>query len=168
MPSDPDPDQLRIGTSEREEASRVLADHFAEGRLTTDEYDERVAGALAARTVAELRPLFEDLPAPRPSFLAPPAPPFGSAPPNPYAVAARPPAGPPAPVSDRSKVVAGVLQIVLPMGAGRFYTGHIGLALAQLFVTLVTLGVGAIWPIIDGVLLLVNGGVDRDGRRLSG
>lgn len=150
----------------------MLADHFAEGRLTTDEYDERVASALGAKTLGDLRPLFEDLPAPRPSFLAPPAEPPGpvvsASPPNPYAVAAPPPAGPPAPLSDRSKIVAGVLQIVLPVGAGRFYTGHIGLALAQLFVTLVTLGVGAVWPIIDGVLLLVNGGVDRYGRRLSG
>jgi hypothetical protein len=49
---------------------------------------------------------------------------------------------------------------------GRFYTGHIGLAVAQLFVTLLTLGVGAIWPFIDGILLLANGGTDSHGRRL--
>jgi hypothetical protein len=36
------------------------------GRLTQDEFDERVTAALSARTAADLEPLFSDLPAPRP------------------------------------------------------------------------------------------------------
>jgi hypothetical protein len=40
------------------------------------------------------------------------------------------------------------------------------LALAQLFVTLFTFGIGAIWPLIDGILLLINGGTDSYGRTL--
>jgi TM2 domain-containing membrane protein YozV len=53
---------------------------------------------------------------------------------------------------------------VLPFGIGRFYTGHTHIAVAQL--VLVFVGVGVIWSIIDGVLLLINGGTDAQGRRL--
>ena len=52
-----------------------------------------------------------------------------------------------------------------PFGAGRFYTGQIGLGLLQLFVVLAT-GIGALWPIIDGIMLLSNGGLDAQGRPL--
>ncbi|WP_199434899.1 DUF1707 domain-containing protein [Qaidamihabitans albus] len=168
MSSQPDPDTLRIGTAEREEAGRVLGDHLAEGRLTMDEYEERAATAMAAHTRAELRPLFEDLPAPHPAFLRPPVPPAPAQPaqPYPYAPAAQPAPAYPAVVSDRSKTIAGVLQIVVPLGIGRFYTGHTGMAVAQLLCTLLTFGVGAVWPLIDGILLLINGGRDPQGRPL--
>src|SRR5215203_5267376 len=40
------------------------------------------------------------------------------------------------PFSDKSKMVAGLLQIFLgSFGVGRFYTGHIGLAVAQLLLS---------------------------------
>ncbi|SFB23495.1 TM2 domain-containing protein [Amycolatopsis marina] len=167
MSSPLDPESLRVGTSEREEAGRVLGDHFAEGRLSTDEYESRVAAAFEAKNRADLRALFLDLPAPLPSFLRPPAAPT---PPQPrYAAppAYRPAAQVPVTTSDKSKIVAGVLQIVLPFGVGRFYTGHAKMAVAQLLVTLVTFGLGALWPLIDGILLLVNGGQDGHGRQLS-
>jgi TM2 domain-containing membrane protein YozV len=71
------------------------------------------------------------------------------------------------PLSDKSKVVAGVLGITLGgFGAGRFYTGHTGIAVGQLIVTLVTCGLGHFWGLIDGVLLLINGGTDAQGRVL--
>jgi TM2 domain-containing membrane protein YozV len=71
------------------------------------------------------------------------------------------------PLSDKSKVVAGVLGIALGgFGAGRFYTGHTGIAVAQLVVTLVTCGLGHFWGLIDGIMLLVNGGTDAQGRIL--
>lgn len=71
------------------------------------------------------------------------------------------------PLSDKSKVVAGVLQLALGgFGAGRFYIGDNRTAVLQLVVTIFTCGVGHIWGIIDGVLLLVNGGVDAQGRIL--
>ena len=70
-----------------------------------------------------------------------------------------------APISDKSKIAAGVLQIVLPIGIGRFYTGHAGIAVAQLL-TAMFCGVGVIWSIVDGIVLLVNGGTDAQGRRL--
>jgi TM2 domain-containing membrane protein YozV len=71
------------------------------------------------------------------------------------------------PLSDKSKVVAGVLGIALGgFGAGRFYTGHTGIAVAQLLVTLVTCGLGHFWGLIDGIMILVNGGTDAQGRVL--
>ncbi|MGO1973198.1 MAG: DUF1707 SHOCT-like domain-containing protein [Propionibacteriaceae bacterium] len=53
---------LRIGDAERDRAVSVLADHFAAGRLEKDEYEERVAAALAAVHQHDLAPLFADLP----------------------------------------------------------------------------------------------------------
>lgn len=63
--------ELRIGDAEREAASSALAEHFAAGRLTRDEYDERSSQVWAAKTRSDLSPLFVDLPAPggpKPSF----------------------------------------------------------------------------------------------------
>lgn len=59
----PDPARLRISDHERQECIDELTRHCAEGRLTFDELDERIALAWSARTQAELRPLGEDLPA---------------------------------------------------------------------------------------------------------
>ncbi len=71
------------------------------------------------------------------------------------------------PFSDKSKVVAGLLQILLgSFGAGRFYTGHTGLAIAQLAVSVLTCGVGAIWPFIDGIMMLTGKVPDAQGRPL--
>lgn len=70
-------------------------------------------------------------------------------------------------VSDKSKIVAGILQILLGgLGIGRFYMGHTKIGVLQLVVTLVTCGLGGIWGIVDGVLILVKGGVDGQGRPL--
>jgi TM2 domain-containing membrane protein YozV len=71
------------------------------------------------------------------------------------------------PYSDKQKLLAGLLGILLGwLGAGRFYTGHTGLGVAQLAVSLVTCGAGGIWGLIDGILILVNGGTDAEGRPL--
>ncbi len=70
--------------------------------------------------------------------------------------------------SHRSKVVAGLLQIFLGgFGVGRFYTGHTGMAIAQIAVTFVTCGLGAFWPLIDGIMILAGESPkDADGRPL--
>jgi len=71
------------------------------------------------------------------------------------------------PLSDKSKMIAGILGITLGgFGAARFYTGHTGMAVAMLIVTLVTCGLGHFWGVIDGIMLLVNGGTDAQGRVL--
>jgi uncharacterized protein DUF1707 len=54
--------ELRIGTAEREQAASDLGEHLAAGRLSTEEFDERVQQAWAARTASDLEPLFRDLP----------------------------------------------------------------------------------------------------------
>jgi hypothetical protein len=61
-PATRDPD-LRVSQAERDEVVTILAGHFADGRLTVEEYEERVETALAARTGRDLEPLLEDLPA---------------------------------------------------------------------------------------------------------
>lgn len=76
--------EMRIGDQEREAAVTALGEHYAAGRLTKDEYDERASSAYSARTASALRPLFVDLPAPHPFAAAPreassrPRPPFGA------------------------------------------------------------------------------------------
>lgn len=66
---------LRIGDAERDSVAEALHDHFAKGRLTREELDERLDSALAARTEADLREIVRDLPAP--NGLPEPAPPAG-------------------------------------------------------------------------------------------
>jgi hypothetical protein len=65
--------QLRIGDTEREGAVTALGEHFAAGRLTKEEYDERSDRAYAARTTSDLYPLFADLPRLAGAHPAPPA-----------------------------------------------------------------------------------------------
>jgi TM2 domain-containing membrane protein YozV len=71
------------------------------------------------------------------------------------------------PLSDKSKLAAGLLQIFLGgFGVGRFYTGHTGMAIGQIAATWLTCGLGGLWPLIDGIMILANGGTDAQGRRL--
>ena len=55
---------LRVGDAERDEVVSTLHEHFAQGRLSREELDERVGAALGARTVGDLRKVTADLPAP--------------------------------------------------------------------------------------------------------
>ncbi|MFD5594619.1 TM2 domain-containing protein [Streptomyces griseorubiginosus] len=68
------------------------------------------------------------------------------------------------PYSDKSKVIAGILQLTLGgFGVGRFYLGNVGMGLAQLF----TCGGLGVWSLIDGILLLTgNDHTDEHGRIL--
>jgi hypothetical protein len=70
------------------------------------------------------------------------------------------------PYSDKSKIVAGVLSLFLgSFGVGRFYIGHVGLGLAQLF----TCGGFGIWALVDGIILLTSSNTtDSNGRVLRG
>ncbi len=73
--------ELRIGDAERESAVSALSEHFATGRITREELDQRTDLAWAARTPAALRPLFADLPPPYPTAPVggPPTAPVGTA-----------------------------------------------------------------------------------------
>jgi len=71
------------------------------------------------------------------------------------------------PFSDKQKIVAGLLQIFLGVfGVGRFYTGHIGLGVAQLVVCVLTCGIAGIWPLIDGIMMLTGSVTDSNGLPL--
>jgi hypothetical protein len=53
---------LRVGDAERDEAAAQLREHFAAGRLTLDEFVERLDAALKAKTAGDISRLMTDLP----------------------------------------------------------------------------------------------------------
>ncbi len=55
--------RLRAADTDREQAVALLQAAFAEGRLTREEFGERVGGALTARTYADLAAVTADIPA---------------------------------------------------------------------------------------------------------
>ncbi|MBV9207775.1 MAG: DUF1707 domain-containing protein [Actinobacteria bacterium] len=63
---------IRASDNERESVVGVLRDAYAEGRLTLEEFEERMSAAYASRTRPELRELTSDLPA-EPAVPAEPA-----------------------------------------------------------------------------------------------
>lgn len=54
--------QLRVSDEERERTVQALREHYAAGRITEEELDERVQAAYGARTADELAQLLGDLP----------------------------------------------------------------------------------------------------------
>ena len=62
---------IRVSDADRDRVTAQLRDHFAAGRITPAELDERLSAALNAKTFGDLRPLMADLPEPVP---APPRP----------------------------------------------------------------------------------------------
>lgn len=72
--------------------------------------------------------------------------------------------------SDKSKVIAGLLQLIGLLGLvgfGRIYLGQTGLGIIQLAVGLLTCGIAAIiWGIVDAVLIFTGSVRDTAGRPL--
>ena len=113
-----------------------------------------------------------------PAARGPVRPDYGYPPPDPDAPYGRDPfTG--QPLSDKQKLVAGLLQLFLgTLGIGRFYTGHTGIAVTQLVLTVVgwvtaIIFVGfvlifgvAIWAFVDAIILLSAGGTDSRGLKL--
>jgi hypothetical protein len=77
---------LRIGDAERESTAAELREHFAHGRLTLEEFNNRLDAVFAAKTQADLSRITRDLPhvrsggAPLPSARTRPGPLQASAP----------------------------------------------------------------------------------------
>jgi Domain of unknown function (DUF1707) len=55
--------QLRASDAQRDSAAAEIREHYAAGRLTDDEFTERLDAVYQARTQGELRELRRDLPA---------------------------------------------------------------------------------------------------------
>ncbi|MDR3692805.1 MAG: GYF domain-containing protein [Fimbriimonas sp.] len=67
--------------------------------------------------------------------------------------------------SDRNRILAGVLQLIIP-GAGRLYLGYYALGVIQLVAS--TCGLGWVWSLVDGILILVgNVKLDGYGRQMK-
>lgn len=60
MPGDP---RIRASDGDRERTAQLLREHHAVGRLTAEEFDERLNKVFAAKTLGELDELLADLPA---------------------------------------------------------------------------------------------------------
>lgn len=67
-------DSIRVSDTDRDRVTAQLRDHFAAGRITPGELDERLSAALNAKTFGDLRRIMADLPGPVPA-------PLGAAPP---------------------------------------------------------------------------------------
>jgi hypothetical protein len=65
----PHPPELRMSDADRERVTERLHTAFGEGRITQEEFEQRLNGVLSARVFSEIEPLVADLPG-----TAPPAP----------------------------------------------------------------------------------------------
>lgn len=76
---------------------------------------------------------------------------------------------PPAATAPKSRITAGVLGLFLGWcGVHRFYLGFTGIGVAQIIVTVVTLGIGGLWGFIEGILYLAKVlDADATGRPLA-
>lgn len=64
----------------------------------------------------------------------------------------------------KSKLIAGLLGIFLgAVGAHRLYLGFYGIAIAQLALTVATLGFGVLWGFVEGCLILLDR-IDKDAK----
>ncbi len=57
---------MRVGDAEREATAAELREHYASGRLTLDELNDRIDRVFAAKTRGDLDALMRDLPSARP------------------------------------------------------------------------------------------------------
>ena len=130
-------EHIRASDADRDRVTARLQEHFAAGRLTRDELDERVAGALHAKTFGELRPVLADLPEPVPA-------------------PARP-AGPPWPARRHHPPVAPVFLLVLLTAVLVSSGGWLALALLKVFLLF--------WLLLVLVGVLVAGRIRRRLRR---
>jgi TM2 domain-containing membrane protein YozV len=140
-----------------------------EGRVVerTEIKDHETGRRFLACDMAELSAVFNE-----PAELAPVRaveqpiiPTYTSYPPAPYY-----------PTAQRSRIVAGILGILFGwLGAHRFYLGYTSIGVIQLlmgtilalFTCGITLIVAAIWGTIEGIICLVGGMPDADGRPLA-
>lgn len=67
-------------------------------------------------------------------------------------------------VEQKSKMAAGLLGIFLGgWGIHNFYLGYTNKAIIQIVVTLCTCGVGSLWGLIEGIMIL-SGSINTDAK----
>jgi hypothetical protein len=82
---------VRVGDADRDAVAAQLREHYADGRLTLEELNERLDQAFAAKTKADLSTVMRDLPqVPRPAAGMPPGGTAWQGPAWPGPMAARP------------------------------------------------------------------------------
>ena len=141
------PRGMRIGDAERDRACEVLAAHFAAGRLSPAELDERTTRAVMATTQTELLRLTADLPA---SGLPHSGPAARPAPAWPHDCAAAHPLPTPTPRSDSGRSVVMVLWGLL--------TGAAALCTMSLLFGVATQGIaGMVWLAAFGTAVATSG-----------
>jgi hypothetical protein len=73
--------RIRVGDADRDRVAEFLNTAYVDGRLSRDEYDDRLHNALAARTFSDLDQLTTDLPGTQALRVRPPAPTLVAPPP---------------------------------------------------------------------------------------
>ena len=73
-------DSIRVSDGDRDRVTAQLSDHFAAGRITPGELDERLSAALSAKTFGDLGRIMADLPRSVPAPLGAVAPPLSASP----------------------------------------------------------------------------------------
>ncbi|MCD7811630.1 MAG: TM2 domain-containing protein [Ruminococcus sp.] len=71
----------------------------------------------------------------------------------------------------KSKLAAGLLGIFLGgWGIHRFYLGYTKIGIIQIIVTICTCGIGSLWGLIEGILILCGSTITTDvnGTPLDG
>jgi hypothetical protein len=123
-------DSIRVSDADRDRVTAQLRDHFAAGRITPGELDERLSAALNAKTFGDLRRIMADLPGPVPAPLGAAPPPLRAAPA--WAVRRHPPFPP--------LILLALLATLLIPGTGWLLAAFVNLIL---LVWLMTAVVGA-------------------------
>ena len=112
--------EMRVGDAEREAAASELREHYASGRLTLDELNERLDKAFAAKTRADLNVLMTDLPSARPGWAA-----AGARPGAPAGIGSSGAGGSGASQSGSARAAGAILVSLVVMGA-LLFVGTLG------------------------------------------
>jgi hypothetical protein len=120
-------DSIRVSDADRDRVTAQLRDHFAAGRITPGELDERLSAALSAKTVGDLRRIMADLPGPVPVPLGAASPALRATPA--WAVRRRPPFPP--------LILLALLAVLLIPGAGWLLAAFVNVILLLWLMTFV-------------------------------
>ena len=121
-------DSIRVSDTDRDRVTAQLRDHFAAGRITPGELDERLSAALNAKTFGDLRRIMADLPGPVPAPLGAAPPPLRATPA--WAVRRRHPPFPPL-------ILLALLAALLILGTGGLLAAFVNVILLFWLMTFV-------------------------------